>query len=63
MTELTYLLIEPQILPHEAKARASSEAKSTYPPVDPSADREHNTASLTTLLQENLKDLIYFFER
>jgi hypothetical protein len=30
---------EPQVLPHEAKARQSSEAKQAYPSMDPIEDR------------------------
>jgi hypothetical protein len=34
-------IAEPQILPHEAEARESAEAESSYPPVDSFEDRQY----------------------
>src|ERR1700761_1318536 len=39
------MFIEPQILPHEAKARESAEAEPTYPAVDSVEDRKHHQVS------------------
>jgi hypothetical protein len=38
--------LEPQVLPHEAKARESAEAEPTYPPVDSIEDRKYHQVSL-----------------
>jgi hypothetical protein len=40
--QLTTLTIVPQVLPHEAKARQSAEAESSYPTVDPPTNRQHH---------------------
>jgi hypothetical protein len=40
--KLTPAAIVPQVLPHEAKARQSAEAESSYPTVDPSSNWQHH---------------------
>ena len=40
----------PQILPHEAKACQSTEAKPSYSPVDPSTHWQHYSVCLSLLL-------------